>query len=298
MMRWTVIWAAIWGLLLISTVGRAANQTEEARAMAEIEQLGGEVGICERQPGKPATVFFHGPLAKRAKSQRLMLALRKLVSVRPIAWLQFFNVDVGDAEVKDLAFLKDLEVLSLQYTKVTDTSLAELKKFPHLTLLDLTGTKITDAGLAQLGHMSQLRSLWLKETRVTDAGLAHIKALTGLQSLDISTFYITDAGLKQLRGMKQLDTLGIGGTGVTDAGLENLKGLTNLRSLDLFCAQQITGAGFVHLKELKNLQSLQLTGTNVKDGFVKALHESLPHCYIDRGQPGLKYAFPHQIVLH
>jgi hypothetical protein len=53
--------------------------------------------------------------------------------------------------------------------------LAHLKGLKNLTLLNLSGTQVSDAGLAHLRELPSLRLIGLKDTRVTDAGIASLQ---------------------------------------------------------------------------------------------------------------------------
>ncbi len=104
-----------------------------------------------------------------------------------------------DADLKELAGLKQLRWLCLNNSKVTDAGLKELAGITQLQALNLCGTKLTDAGLKELAGLTQLRSLWLFDTQVTDAGLKELVWLKQLQTLDLRNTKVTDAGVKQFK---------------------------------------------------------------------------------------------------
>ena len=133
----------------------AEPNADQAKAIAEIEKLGGKVTLDETSPGKPVNVVF--------------LPGNKLT-------------DVGVAHLKVLTQLRSLD---LGGTNITDAGVAHLSALTQLQEVDLSGTKITDAGVAHLKGLRQLWSLNLSWTNVTDAGLASLKGLASLRYLDI-----------------------------------------------------------------------------------------------------------------
>jgi hypothetical protein len=50
-----------------------------------------------------------------------------------------------------------------------------LKNFKNLWVLNLSGTTVTDAGLMELKDLKNLGELFLKGTQVTDAGVKAIR---------------------------------------------------------------------------------------------------------------------------
>ena len=98
---------------------------EQAKAVAEIEKLGGNVIVDE-------------------KSQAVIgVSLRK--------------TKVTDAELVCLKGLTNLEELELERTKVTDAGLEHLQGLTKLQWLGLAGTNVTDAGLEHLQGLTKLQ---------------------------------------------------------------------------------------------------------------------------------------------
>ena len=108
------------GVILCSSAPVRADDAED-KAVAFVEKLGGKVTRDEKAPGKPVvTVFLSG------------------------------SKKVTDADLKELAALKNLTTLDLIGTEVTDAGLKELATLKNLTTLNLGFTKVTDAGLKEL----------------------------------------------------------------------------------------------------------------------------------------------------
>ena len=131
------------GFSLASALCLAAEpKADQAKAIAEIEKLGGKVEFDEKSPDRP--VFSHG-IAMRLDTT--FLAHRES--------------------------LAELSSLDLGYTNVGDADLVNLKGLTKLKSLNLLESGITDAGLKNLRGLTQLESLDLADTTITDAGLIH-----------------------------------------------------------------------------------------------------------------------------
>jgi internalin A len=168
--------ALVLALVQLTTVSVRADEAED-KAVKAIQKLGGKIGRDDKAKNKP------------------------------IVGVVLFNAQVTDAALKELAGLKQLQMLHLSDTKVTDAGLKYLAGLKQLAELDLSGTKVTDAGLKYLTGLKQLQWLVLSDTKVTDAGLKDLIGLKQLQDLFLGGTKVTDAGLKELAGLKQLQAL-------------------------------------------------------------------------------------------
>jgi hypothetical protein len=98
-----------------------------------------------------------------------------------------------------LSGLRHMEVLALDYTRVTDHGLEELQQFADLVDLSLSYTLATDTGLNYLSRLRRLENLYLDNTQITDTGLMELSTLQKLKYLDIANTRVTDAGIKELK---------------------------------------------------------------------------------------------------
>ncbi len=154
-------------LAVVTSGWAAADNPKQAKAIAEIEKLGGNVIVDE-------------------KSQAVIgVSLRK--------------TKVTDAELVLLRGLTRLEEIDLGKTGVTDAGLVHLKGLAKLQWLGLQETKITDAGLVHLQGLTKLQWVGLAETKVTDVGLEHLKKLTKLQSLYLGDTKVTKQGVQKFQ---------------------------------------------------------------------------------------------------
>ncbi len=196
--------------------------------------------------------------------------LRKLPPVQVPFGLDLHEVEVTDADLKDLKGIKNLTGLIVGGELVTDAGLKELKDMKNLTMLRISGSQqVTDAGLKQLKELKNLTVLTFG-IRVTDASLKQVKDFKKLTALAIGGKGVTDAGLKELKELTDLTVLSLVGAPITDAGLKGLKELKNLATLDLF-GTKVTDAGLKELNDLKNLSTLRFGQAPVTDAGLKEL---------------------------
>lgn len=185
---------------------------------------------------------------------------------------------VNDDTLESMRGLKQLQILRLYITGITNAGLKKLTGFDQLRKLEVYGnclftshrSPLTEQGLGAVSRLRSLEWLNLSESVSSDAGLEKLTALKQLRALDLRGTEITDAGLQKIAPLNQLKWLSIAGTQVTDAGLKHLTAMRHLETLNL----EFTNIGDVGLKEisqLKGLQNLDLTDTKITDEGLKAL---------------------------
>jgi hypothetical protein len=145
--------------------------------------------------------------------------------------------------------LRELEMLDLNRSNVTDDDLRPLGGLPKLRELKLWGTRIDGSGLEHLGGLERLERLELRSDTVTDDSLRHLTKLRNLRHLDLTGARIGDSGLAHLARIPSLQSLKLTHTNVTDQGLRLLRGLEELRGLTLD-GTKVSEAGLKSLAEL------------------------------------------------
>jgi uncharacterized membrane protein len=93
---------------------------------------------------------------------------------------QLVTVDLSATKITDkgvaqLGTSKNLRLIRLAETGVTDASIDTLLKIPTLESINLYGTKVTDAGVSKLSSMSKLKRLYLWQTAVTPGAIKALK---------------------------------------------------------------------------------------------------------------------------
>ena len=117
-------------------------------------------------------------------------AFSKLAAVTP----HFVSVDLSATKITDqgvaqLTAAKNLRLIRLAETGVTDAVITTLLKIPSLESINLYGTKVTDSGVSKLSEMKNLKRLYLWQTAVTPEAIKALKdklpgceIITGLDS--------------------------------------------------------------------------------------------------------------------
>jgi len=263
---------------------KSAAKDIDAATVAAYEKLGASHGWLLK-----GDIFGFGFLPTRENEKKLLPGFcfktfpkAKLPEVTVPFGLDLQDTKVTDAELKDLAALKNLSWLDLRNTKVTDAGLTELARLKKLTMLAVDGTNVTDASLRTMRESGLLHALcrvYGKGNRPSDRP----KSVEEVYHLDLRDTQVTDAGLRELGSLKNLTYIDLTRAKVTDKGLKDLVGFKNLTSLHLF-GTMVTEAGLKELAGLKNLTTLQLS--HVTDSHLRVLREiGLLHALSDAYGP-------------
>lgn len=111
---------------------------------------------------------------------------------------------VTDKQVAALISLRrNIAILSLRNTKITDRAFTTIGKMTKLVRLDVPNTGVTDKGIADLlkARPAELRSLNLYGTPITDAALDPLARLQQLSALYLWKSKATKAGVARLRAV-------------------------------------------------------------------------------------------------
>ncbi|MGE3405603.1 MAG: leucine-rich repeat domain-containing protein [Pirellulales bacterium] len=172
-----------------------------------------------------------------------------------IAWVDRLGGRKHFVYLRPPLYSRNLTILDLSHTEVTDDALFHLDALRYMSFLDLNHTPVNGVGLRSCDQPS-LTGLDLDHTNVDDRGLAHLPSSVGLTFLDLSHTKITDAGLAHLADFGELRCLDLNGTAITDSGVR-------------------------HLKALASIQALDLGDTGVTEAGIAALKAALPNCRIN-----------------
>jgi serine/threonine protein kinase len=147
--------------------------------------------------------------------------------------LVFDHTSISDTGAHYLALeCALLKVLSLNYTKITDTGLQNLGEQYSLKVLRLNGDKISDKGMKTLHWFKNLEELDLQSVTggVTAAGIAHLAEHHTLRKISISDISL----IAPLRRIPQLHEITIYSNTVTDQELLPLAQLPDLVHLTIY----------------------------------------------------------------
>lgn len=122
-------------------------------------------------------------LAKLVNLERLQMGSRDATgaAVKPLAGLKKLReLDLHDLQatvegVRHASEIQSLRVLRV-YGPIKDEGAQHLAKLKNLELLIVPGTQITDASLETFAGLSRLKRLEIQGNKVTDAGIAKLKA--------------------------------------------------------------------------------------------------------------------------
>ncbi|MBM3981903.1 MAG: hypothetical protein FJ304_16850 [Planctomycetes bacterium] len=208
--------------------------------------------------------------------------------------LELSGTAVTSKGLVHLKGLKELEILNVCLTAVSDDGFEHLAGLTKMRRMVICASKITGSGFKHLGAFAQIESINLHSTPASDAGLEAIGKLTNLHRLEIVHTSVTDAGLKHLANLTQLRQLHVASHDTTESALPFLAKLTELYELDVYekaasnatCAQiaklpklrklmLITGVfdddGVKHLAGLGTLEELTLNSAKVTDASIDTI---------------------------
>jgi internalin A len=239
----------------------------------------------------PGRHWQHGPeepiRGYQARAETTEEDLRNLHDEAEPFGLEFRNVKITDAGLKELAGLRHLVTLNLGGTAITDAGLPALAGLTNLRNLRLSGTKITDAGMKELASLKSLDMLIMDDTAITHVGIKELAPLKNLRWLVVPDQSVTDQTLRTLREMNMLHIIpsafpqgglkrntpedifafDLYGTAVTEDGFKELVYFKNLHSLEIRPESKITDRTLAALREANLLHTLLIA---------KGQHESRP----------------------
>lgn len=108
---------------------------------------------------------------------------------------------VGFSGVK-LPHLRDVSFFN---DDLSNEGMRELAKFNTICRLELVGSQVTDVGLAHLKGLTELTQLTLMNNEIDGSGLGSLKALKHLCSLKVGGGDLTDRGMAGLGELTHLD---------------------------------------------------------------------------------------------
>lgn len=187
------------------------------------------------------------------------------------------------SHVSSLSHIRNVTVLSLDGSKVSDETLVYLRDLDGLTSLFLGRARVTGSGFDSLPQLPALRRLSLEFTAISDEGLTHVAELRHIEALDLSHTAITDSGLARLKTMTALRELSLAGTRIDGSGLGHLRELPNLAGLRLNYTQ-VNDENLRLLEGMDRLWHLDLCNTPVTPEGAEKLQSHLPRCNILSGR--------------
>jgi hypothetical protein len=199
---------------------------DEKKVIDHIVKSGGKAEIDPKLPaaGRVSAKF-------EAATDAVLASLKKSPSLGAIDIYDATRcTDKGFAALKDLP---NLRKLTLGKSEMTPARVNAIAQYKELRVLYLSGSGLTDTELVSLKKLTFLEALDISDNpQVTDRGMASVKTLERLQVLYLAKTSITDKGLFELKVLDGLRSLYVGGTKVTaDAAEKFADEMPNLRAV-------------------------------------------------------------------
>lgn len=164
--------------------------------------------------------------------------------------------DGGVEQLAECQSLLNLEVVS-GTDALTNESLRHLSRLKNLKLLSIRGTGITDEGVKFLERMTGLETLCLVDTSVTGSGLEQLGRLSNLKHLELGGSKIKNEYLGFLKQFPELKILGLARTLVDDRGVEHLR---RLKKLEMLTVDQMRVSDEAVRELRKEIPGVQVSG--------------------------------------
>jgi serine/threonine protein kinase len=204
------------------------------------------------------------------------------------------GIGLGRARLTDaaiFAFSDKIINFAVPDSLITDKCMSHIAKMKDLAVLNISGTEVTDAGIAQLKDVP-LRELYATNCKLSDASLFSLAASkANLQVLVVPGSNISEAGIRAIRRMPltefdagmcknfddnciklvadsfpQLTSLSIEETSITPEAIKVIGTLKNLHFVRL-SHLKFTDEEFEPLLDLKELDSVDFSATQITDKF-------------------------------
>lgn len=177
-----------------------------------------------------------------------------------------------DQNIWDVGVMNKIVSLDLSLTNFGDVGMRIIEGFRNIAMLDLSDTKITDKGMTIFKENKKLTSLDISSTEISDEGVKYLEGLENLKSLVMYDTKITDKGMRCLENLMNLEILDVSDNNITDMGMQYLRTLKNIKEIDL-SDTKITGGGLKHLRESKGIKILSVANVNLQKGGMKFIGE-------------------------
>jgi hypothetical protein len=119
-------------------------------------------------------------------------------AIRRVDTIDLVGIDVRDEEVAALLPLREVRVLCIGHSAVTDRSLVSIGRFTQLESLGIQYTGISNVGLCELRPLRHLMVLDLSGTQVSDECIPHLHKIQSLKFIYIGWTRISADGRRKL----------------------------------------------------------------------------------------------------
>ena len=287
----------------------AEPKADQAKAIAEIEKLGGKVALDENTGDTNSGEARHNlsPQERHAKTRLAAngiyvqwssapsvsssgSSVKEPESGRALRWqwdrprralptagfIAFAGrndgLSFGAAAASELTNLRPVKNLGLFGCRVTNESLAVVSTHPSLLELNLCRSNLTDRGLTELSRLVPLRRLLIDDTEVTGLGIQSLHTLPNLEFIDATDNHeLTEAVL--IEGFPSLQRIELKGCPLKRVCI---RGLTHLRGLAVSPVAE-TKPTTVELQDLSEIRVIVLAYNVARDAKADLILRNLPH---------------------
>ncbi len=158
-----------------------------------------------------------------------------LVRTVKLEWLSLDGTGVTGSSVAANAFvsMENLQYFSANNSFFEDAGVAHLLECRNLKILQLAGTMVTDEIACHLPFLRQIETLNFADTRVKQGLLMRLGALPQLRHLNLSGTLLIDGDVRYLTVLPQVQFLNLDRTPITNAALPLLQSCMGLRSVSV-----------------------------------------------------------------
>ncbi len=188
--------------------------------------------------------------------------------------------DVDDTKLRCVDHLRELKILSLRNSRVTNDGMAHLANLEHLCFVDLSDLPISGNGLKQLNSCSTIETLDLSWTNVTDDDVCGL-GIPSLKVLKLNGTNISDSGIPQFEALVNLELVELQETRVTDKGILRVMTYPHLSGVCLDVAT-MTIAAMDIIGEAPQMKNIAVGGEISNDGLAD-FRKQLPDVNVVRG---------------
>lgn len=191
--------------------------------------------------------------------------MRHLAKFANLERFSFQGMAFNDSIAYPLSTLSKLKQLTgdIQFT---DRGVKELGSLRNLEVLHLEGSAVTDASMPVLKEMPALKELWLEHTGVTDEGFALLVGSPSIERVQLTNNRMTTRCVETLGQLPRLKQVGLMDLDARGDGEPTWKGLEALRSLEdelwLCECPQLSPEEFAKLASFSKLKHLRVEGSS------------------------------------
>lgn len=137
---------------------------------------------------------------------------------------------VDESLISSFSRLSDLRELHIRDGSITEQGLRDIAKLKQLEVLDLGGTLLEGTSLQSLNELPNLRELVLSHTKFNDAELQHLEGNDSITRLAMIGCKLSNEGLDAIKSWKALKSLELSHDAVAPSQNSVLRSLSESRN--------------------------------------------------------------------